>query len=377
MRKALLNILLMSVLTACDFFYSEVPYKGNEEESMLVVNSTMDASRPYDARAYVGRSYFMTDSTQYLVEDTGDGRYYYGRKSGVLKDAFVTIQVGQNAPMELKYRALNKGSDNVDSLGCYVIPRSSFCEVKPGDTLRLNVAHSRYGSAEAIQVCPSIVEGKISNVSFNKYGEMSFALQLPAYKGSADDVLAIEVNLYDVNAKVYSTAKDTEELLYEFVNYYEPYVYSLDPIFSQLENSQTSAGYFGGHTIYIPASAMKFSRIVNCIMDMRIPDNGREENVVMERLTMDLKLTTLTKEGYEYKRSYQCAVSRETSLPELTSRSDASSLNLMDYIEDLFDELGGQEDYLLYGNIEGERKRVLGHFSLQQTSSVAFEYTRE
>lgn len=398
-RNILLCALCVLGMASCeDFFNSEVPYTGKADDRKLVVNATIQDGRYMRYGLFVSQSYFIFDSAQYVIKaDTfynSNGGYwisYYEeqRSLGLLDDADVTLTIGHNEPIPFSYGREAYWPQKIYPLA-----------ISAGDTVRLHVSHPVYGEAFGCQVQPAQISARIADVTFSNFGQVSFLLDIDPYEGAADDVVSISYHFANGNGTVTETAKSlfgNKTSSWPFWAYYgQRTLYSLDPVFSQLPNYQTSSGYYGASagyydgaaSLYLPASALRDGASLRMIADQHLVTNDPDltYNVTFDTLQMEVQLMVHTYDDYRYTTSF-ANMQGQTAVDE-PSHIMQTGGNIFDDINEIFSSLGGAEHYLLFGNLSSKDypnptsassdvPDVYGHFTLRSSSVCHYEYERK
>ena len=339
------------LMSGCNFFYSTVEYRGKEAEPRLCVVSCMQPpSMAYDqVRVDVLHSEFFL---------------YTGRTDiPVLQDAQVSLQVNHASPMLLPfvsdpdtiYSMRNTYDMNASVLSGYFSAPVAFAAL---DTLRLQVSHPVYGTADAVQVCPAKQAFTLTLDSVSQYGEMWCHLHLAPYAGSMSDVLTLQAVTQLPDARELTT-----------------YIYTEDTCAARYDNVQLLS-YFAGAQLHLPVSAE--ARDIPVVLDAHI---------VTDTLQLIMYALTRTREDYEYKTSLDRVLARSMYVPVLSSMNESDPERMGFTMEELFNEiaesfdvLGQAENYQVYGNLTGTNTLGLqpfGCFSLVNLTEQTIHYIDE
>ena len=366
-KYAFILVLTPFILHGCDFFYSTVEYKGREAEPRLCVTSHVEANSSL-ARVDVLHSEFFLNAAKDSLP--------------VLRDALVTLQRNNDAPVSLTYVP---GHDTVTSysengwsvrkfpLGHYEAPISFF----ESDTVRLHVEHPDYGSVDAIQVCPMMPFAELTIDSVSVYNEVYCRLSLPPYRrfgrGDLTDVLMLTATVGAGKTVYYSMNP--------------AYMYSRDPALTTYQKYQTTTGYYGGIALFLPVSDQP--REIQLVLDHYtsysdepLPYDEYDDDTDVEdeqKLSVNINLQSHTLDSYRYMYTLSRTLDSPFSnyMPDLTSEStmrgddvpDINIAEIFNIISEEFSVLGNAEGYQVYSNLTGKNKRNLQPFGCFRMSN--------
>ena len=352
-RYTYIILSLSLLLPGCDFFYSEVEYKGKEAEPRLCVVSHIKANSSM-ARVDVLHSEFFLNAAKDSLP--------------VLRDALVTLKRNNDAPVPLVYVPGNDTfAANIEygfkklPYGHYEAP-ISFSE---NDIIRLHVEHPEYGLVYAEQVCPQMPYFELQVDSLSVYNEVYGRLYLPAYKGKMTDVLALKANM-EGNLMTY--------------------IYSRDPVFATYPNYQTTSGYYGGRELYLPVSDQP--REIQVILDRyttgrvspvypsgspSFNPEGPDTTKVSDKITMSIDATSHTIDSYQYINTlmrvagdpfgnYVPDMTSERAMRQNDQGMEFDIAEIFNIISEEFNVLGNAEGYQVYINLTGKNKQNLQPF---------------
>lgn len=340
MRKRNQHIIILLLtavgLCSCNFFDSEVPYNGKRDKGRLVVNSFMFDHRPM--RVQVAHSWFFTDSTRFMA----------GNEYGALKDAVVTTECRPLIGSGREAHTWSLTGKLAENGFFYVSPDS--LPAAGGDTLLLHVSQPEYGEAFGVQVMPHRAKAQLTAPTVNSYGQLTFSIVFEPYTGNESDVVLLQLPEFTV----YGTQKYNKYIYAEedpISNYGTPYLYSRDLAFDVLDNKRSDSGYFGGQMIWLSAKSLKDGATVQLIADGHVYQEDTELKI--DSAVLNLEMFVCTNDAYLYLAGRNRMYSSSGSLPEPSSvsTSDERETDLFALLGELFDELGRQEDYQLYGNL--------------------------
>ena len=370
-KYAFILVLTPFILHGCDFFYSTVEYKGREAEQRLCVTSHVEANSSL-ARVDVLHSEFFLNAAKDSLP--------------VLRDALVTLQRNNDAPVPLTYVPGHDTATNYSEYGYglkrfpyghYEAPISFFeC-----DTVRLHVEHPDYGSVDAIQVCPMMPYAELTIDSVSVYDEVYCHLYLPPYKrygrGDLTDVLMLTASV-DVGKTAY-------------ISTYTAYMYSRDPALTTYHKYQTTTGYYGGTVLFLPVSDQP--RDIQLILDHYTA--GRTEpwqddeydddtdSTGEQKMSVNINLQSHTLDSYLYMYTLSRTLDSPFSnyLPDLTSEStmrgevapDINIAEIFNIISEEFSVLGNAEGYQVHSNLTGKNKLNMQPFGCFRMSNWYLE----
>ena len=373
-------VMAAMLLCSCrEFFYSDIPYTGADEDCHLITNSVV--VKDNIARVFVNRSYFILDKNQYEESMIS---------SGGLQDASVRMQVAgkwqdlslYNAEAEnvserfvpCSERELGGSPERSELIsGCYVTADS--LKVSTGDTVRLHISHPVYGEAWATQIVPAEVQMTVKEVSRNKYNQILFDCTFAPYTGADDDVIILRLDSVLLSAYTIKRHFFSTDTTYLYNN--RTLLYSSNPIFGYLHNAKTLSGYYGGREIYIRGAELRETKTVSCFVDYFIGESTTDLHID----TMYAAITTrsVTADCYLYAQSLASVRGYRASVQEPSSISSESNEGeytiTFDDLSEMVDELGSLEGTLLYTNFsQSERggaakgKQPLGLFGFASRS---------
>ncbi|MBQ0119004.1 MAG: DUF4249 family protein [Bacteroidales bacterium] len=365
------------LLSSCDFFYSTVPYNGNEEPPLLVVNALLNEQEP--PRVYISRSFFFADTARYIrVPDSrySSGYRNLGSHNGNLCDASACLIItNHHSPFtnNLHYIPASQASAYADELGYYT---TDDLHLSPHDTVTLRVSHPLYGSASATQVCPDTIRVSIQSVEITNYAEAKIKLYIAPYHGNSDDVIFLSCGMcFDGS---YSFKFDNRSYVRPLpTSLLSPYLYSYNNAFLEFNTYQSDYGYFAGQHLLLPASAIRNGLTLDLIADAHIinfPPTIEELHCAPKAVQLRLIAMACTRDYYMYVQSVKASKGYiDTYVPRLTSAPEVegNSGDIIGQIADVFSELGGQEGTQIQCNIHGG----IGHFCLSSTDTCYYEYT--
>lgn len=356
MSKHILYLILLPLLalTACE---TVIPYNGPTEPQMLVLNCEYRISDTAAAVPviYVTHSFFMGQGAVDTVREThyyGDHEYtytYYRPSAGWVTDAEVSVRVDDGPWVPAHY----------DAERCAYLP-TEWTTPAPGARIAIRASHPKHGEVETYQTVPRPLTATGEWVSTDANGLTHFRLHLPAYEGDDDEVIGIRCigtleQSFRTSGYPHRTWTDTIDIRE---------TYSLEPVFGQLHNLQSTSGYYGasGGMLYLPASALRTPLTLDMYADWPTGSYWGGVTMSFSILTLGVEVCATTIDDYRYTtslRSYRLADphGRETG-------NDGFDIN--EILEEVGEMLGAQEPTQIYTNITGG----LGHFAVSQSHVV-------
>lgn len=361
---AILIVALCAVcLHSCDpennFFFHPVEFKGEITEPKLVVTGMLHAG--YTPMVFVNRSVFFTerkDETKDSVWRDEFGRYEYYADRHYLADATVEMRIDDGAWLPLH-------PEPYMSDGCYYT-----CDriLETGEKVTIRVQHKDFHDVATVsQRIPAFPHAIISLGQYTPDDTtIPFTIELPAYAGDSTDLLRITaityVHEYLTRYDYYSqnTVTDTTETQY-------PYVYSQDFRFAPYDkmNKRLSSNYFGaglfGLYTAVPMQPTQYA--------MRAVVNGKYYYSTSSTPTIDsivVNVAAVSRDEYLNAASIRAAryYNYDERVPDYFSTQESTDMtDIIEIIQDIFDEMGNMEATQLYDNVDGG----IGHVSSATT----------
>ena len=388
-RNFFILFILSVALSACDWFYKEVPFNGRMDKSEMVVTSSLLAGK--NPIVYVNESNFFLDPTAYEWDSSQvivDGDYATTIqekrvRKGYLQDATVQMTINGGSAMVLHggwvVDTVVNSSNSVAIRTVYAYTADHI--LAPGDTVLLTVSAPEYKemarvqqivpkapNATIISFDPNALDGPEDDL--NDVRLTKVAVRIPAYQGSATDFITFKATCY---AHRYELIRQTNILTSEeptdsvYVHQISPisFIYSNNPIFaaSTGTNKSLSQGYYGasGHGLFCQPNTKdeEIVFVVPYVSDVYdytgVLTESHKESLVIEvmALTQDEYLRVSSMFAADYYYNY------------LTDywKVDDGGLNLVETITEIFDEMGSLEGVQLYGNVEN----AIGHVTASTT----------
>lgn len=406
----LLTIVFVSCETIGEWFYHTVDYQGNSLDPKMVVSAHLQAgNRP---EIFVNTAYFIEDSLRmdtdtFLVwtDEYGneEASISKGIRKGYLHNADVQMRVNNGEWMTLHEEYKKFFPDKKWVSDAYYMAYLYTCDylIQPGDSVELRVRdESLKAEATAQQRVPDKVMASVSDVeTYDMTIESSlqlcqFNLHLPACTRDAD-VLRLkftcytsqtyhtQVRDYDEQTHTFSELRDTVIVSSELI----PGTFGQDVCFERYDNmcSRLSHGWYGSEiglymdapsepmTIPVCAYFMKEQDIdwgiywssqasdAQAHLSERTKvacDGDNSTHCQTDSIVVELQM--FTREAYLYAAS-MVAAEDYNYLYEIDDpwRDDnyGPGEEIVDMIEDIFDEMGSLEPIPIFGNVNG----AIGH----------------
>lgn len=324
-----LLLVLMTLVGCRDMFIREIDFEGETEPEMLVLTSTLEVGQSPEIR--VSHSFFFNRTDK--------------RPDDWITDAQLTLRINSQT-YTLAYR---------DS-GFYSNP--SIPPLAPRDTVQVVATHPKYATATAQQILPGQINAKVASYELQS-GWLVFDLDLDAYQGNPDDVIAIH-------------AAGQLKALYMLTNpvtWDMNILYSSDIIFAQAQNPEAE-GYYGimnGGLLYFPASLLKQPRRIRLFLDafiMHYESLDWYKNIQISAL--EVYVMAYTQAVYRFDQSQRSYDAKYLPAPSGLPTEDENFM--LEIMEELQAMLGEQEPKMVYSNVDGGLGVVAG------CSSSIFSY---
>lgn len=364
----------MLLLTACDWFYHAVPYNDKVDRPEMVVTSNLEVGR--SPRIYVNESVFFLDPN-HNVADTihEEGIYTYDwinrhLRYNYLTDAEVTMTVNGGTPIRLE------GAERLDTLNIekdfgyeQTRIRSAYSyttdyRLQPGDRIEITVRHPRYEApARVVQQMPYTPQFVVENVKLEDasdyYCLATFTLRLLPYQGEETDMLVFSGVSHSHEVQKDAFFHQTRTIQLSRWN-----IYSQDMSFVGYDktNNQLSAGYYGANRqgLYRPINRGEEKLTVSVLCYSPGPD------CYLDSVRLDVK--AVTRDHYLYTSSMIAAGYYSVQAPDVTARQEEE--NIVEDIQDMFDEMGSMEGIQLYSNVAN----AIGHVTATSATRPYWYY---
>ena len=394
MKKILYITAILStlLLTSCqDMFNKMIEYNGEEEDPVLCINAEIVVGQAM--KVFVTRSWFFLDESRYV----GNPQNMITRR-GIVRDADVQMQVndGEWQPLTFVYIPDTILYDHVTERASYYTSDYSF---QAGDKVTIRAQHPDFATVTATEIVPAKPE---TAITFNEQREnvFSFTISVDKLPRQSDDVIFFYVVGFGHCA--YMWADNIEEVAdgYTFDSVAEcsplvfQRIYSEDFMFSEFNLPRTNHGFYtqngplyttashfsngGGVTILLDCAKYNFNGVgysETLGKGFRSKEEGYPSLLGMDEYYLDSVYVRvrLSNESFYMYRTTLLANSGSSSSrgPEISLYSndgeESGYGNIFDDISEIFSELGVQEGYQAYTNVEGG----FGHFCfLNQSGQI-------
>lgn len=352
MKKSAIHIfilpLIVLTMTACElgnnWFIHPVSYNDKEDKPQMVVTSFLEAGKA--PKIYVNESIFFLDpnhnENDTIVVENGLYTYSYidtHIRYNYITDADVIMTVNGGTPVRLE------GSMQMDTIlthgtyytAEYVKPAFSYTTdyvLQPGDNVEITVSHPKYEeTAHTKQHIPNQPQYQVENVQLDSlnpyYGFVTYTLRLLPYSGDPSDMLVFSGNT-------------------QFGPQTRHFVYSKDLSFEGYDktNNRLSNGYYGSNSLGIYRAVNQTEEVIKVSLLFQGGDKPDYAQLTVQAVTRDHYLYTASMIAAEY---YHAIV--------LNFDVNGGGDNIVDEIQDLFDEMGSMEGIQIYNNVE----HAIGH----------------
>ena len=315
-----LLLVLMTLVGCRDMFIREIDFEGETEPEMLVLTSTLEVGQTPEIQ--VSHSFFFNRTDK--------------RPDDWITDAQLTIHINSQT-YTLAYR---------DS-GCYTNP--SIPPLAPRDTVQVVASHSKYATATAQQILPGQIQAKVVSYELQS-GWLVFDLDIDAYEGNPDDVIAIHAA-----GKLKAMMADYPVVVDMNI------LYSNDIIFAQAQNAEAE-GYYGvmyGGLLYFPASLLQKPRHIRLFLDSyRMQYESLDWYKDIQIASLEVYVMAYTQAVYRFDQSQRSNEAKYLPAPSgLPTQDENVMQEIMDEIQAM---LGEQEPKLVYSNVDGGLGIVAG-----------------
>ena len=389
MKKILYILLSLLLLTSCeDMFHKMIVYNGDEEPPVLCLNAEITVGRPM--KVYVTRSWFFLDENRF-VGNPNNGI----TRRGIVGDATVQMQVNDG---EWKPLAFVHIPDT--TLYGHVTERASYytCDYafQAGDKVTIRAEHPDYETVTATEVVPAKPQYTVTQ---NEQREQvfSFTFSVDSIPAADDGVIFFYVVGFGHRQHTHLQIRDNvdEGYVYDSIMYYEPVVcqriFSEDFMFSEYNLPRTSHGFYTQNgPLYTSADHFLTNKQVTILLDFAKYNYNGElwmdtigtdtianrydlQGVDDAKLVLDSVVVNVRLSNYSFYR-YRATVyansgssssyAPEISLYENSGTEQGYNGDIFGDLSELFSELGVQESFQAYTNVNGG----FGHFSFMNQS---------
>ena len=391
MKKILYILTSLLMLTSCeDMFRKMVVYNGDEEPPVLCLNAEITVGRPM--KVYVTRSWFFLDENRFV----GNPQNGVTRR-GIVGDANVQMQVNDGEWQTLTFVHL---PDTV--LYGHVTERASYytCDYgfKAGDKVTIRAEHPDYETVTATEVVPAEPQFTVTQ-NEQRDQVFSFTISVDSLPAVNDEVIFFYI--VGFGRRQYTVVDLGDQVdggyAYDSIVRNEPMVfqrlYSEDFMFSEYNLPRTNHGYYSQNgPLYTSADHFLSGKQVTILLDCaKYSYNGDSwedtigSYVIANRydlhgvgdgkLILDSVVVNVRLSNYSFYR-YRATIlanngGTSRTAPEISiydnSESGEGYGDIFSEISEVFSELGVQEGFQAYTNIDGG----FGHFAfLNQTIQI-------
>lgn len=367
--KRYIHILCLSgiclILTACDsdnnFFYHPVTFRGEATEEQLVLTGILRADE--QPRLYVNSSRFFQDTVpmdSMFHEGGWNGYYLYYHNPRFLPDAQVEMQI-DNGDWQTMYTDTFSIAQYGGSIGYYFTADRL---LKEGEQAVFRVSHPRFQQVASVSQQIPYTPKAIITAMPDAYQEgevnfINFQVELPAYRGDTSHFYRFKATTYITNHEEY---QDPDTCFHYIWQDSYSYLYSRDIQFLTCKeiNKSLSKGYYGSSLgLYAPTShePIQFQLLaLQCNPKYPAPQRIGYDSIWAEIDSIVLSVETVTRDEYLHwaKMVQGKYVSRYA--PDYFAEESSSNNgmgNIVEDIQDMFDEMGNMEGVQLYDNVEG------------------------
>lgn len=367
--KRYIHILCLSgiclILTACDsdnnFFYHPVTFRGEATEEQLVLTGILRADE--NPRLYVNSSRFFQDTVpldSMFHEGGWNGYYLYYHNPRFLPDAQVEMQI-DNGDWQTMYTDTFSIAQYGGAIGYYFTADRL---LKEGEQAVFRVSHPRFQQVASVsQQIPFTPKAIITALS-DAYQEgevnfINFQVELPAYRGDTSHFYRFQATTYITNHEEY---QDPDTCFHYIWQDSYSYLYSRDIQFLTCKeiNKSLSKGYYGSSLgLYAPVShePIQFQLLaLQCNPKYPAPQRIGYDSIWAEIDSIVLSVETVTRDEYLHwakmvQGKYVSRYAPDYFAEE--SNNNNGMGNIVEDIQDMFDEMGNMEGVQLYDNVEG------------------------
>ena len=367
--KRYIHILCLSgiclILTACDsdnnFFYHPVTFRGEATEEQLVLTGILHADE--QPRLYVNSSRFFQDTVpmdSMFHEGGWNGYYLYYHNPRFLPDAQVEMQI-DNGDWQTMYADTFSIAQYGGAIGYYFTADRL---LKEGEQAVFRVSHPRFQQVASVSQQIPFAPKAIITALPDAYqeGEVSFInfqVELPAYRGDTSHFYRFQATTYITNHEEY---QDPDTCFHYIWQDSYSYIYSRDIQFLTCKeiNKSLSKGYYGSSLgLYAPVShePIQFQLLaLQCNPKYPTPLRTGYDSIWTEIDSIVLSVETVTRDEYLHwakmvQGKYVSRYAPDYFAEE--SNNNNGMGNIVEDIQDMFDEMGNMEGVQLYDNVEG------------------------
>ena len=367
MRRYIQFLVFISALTlaSCEyhnnFFYHPVTFRGEVTEEQLVLTGILLADEK--PRLYVNSSRFFQDTLpmdSMFHEGRGNGYYLYYNNPRFLPDAQVEMQIDKG-----DWQAMYADTFSIAQYGGatgYYFTADKL--LRAGEQVAFRVRHPRFQQVASVsQQIPFAPQATIT-VLPDSYREgdirfLGFQVNLPAYRGDTSHFYRFKATTYLTNHEEY---QDPDTCFHYIWHESYSYIYSRDMhmMTCQEINKSLSKGYYGSSLgLYAPAShePVPFRLLaLQCNPQYPTPQRIGYDSIWADIDSIVLHVETVTRDEYLHwakmvQGKYVSRYAPDYFAEE--SNNNNGMGNIVEDVQDMFDEMGNMEGVQLYDNVEG------------------------
>ena len=382
--KRYIHILCLSgiclILTACDsdnnFFYHPVTFRGEATEEQLVLTGILRADE--QPRLYVNSSRFLQDTVpmdSMFHEGGWNGYYLYYHNPRFLPDAQVEMQI-DNGDWQTMYADTFSIAQYGGAIGYYFTADRL---LKEGEQAVFRVSHPRFQQVASVSQQIPFTPKAIITALPDAYQEgevnfINFQVELPAYRGDTSHFYRFQATTYITNHEEY---QDPDTCFHYIWHDSYSYLYSRDIQFLTCKeiNKSLSKGYYGSSLgLYSPVShePIQFQLLaLQCNPEYPAPQRIGYDSIWAEIDSIVLSVETVTRDEYLHRAKMVQGKYVSRYAPDYfaeESNNNNGMGNIVEDIQDMFDEMGNMEGVQLYDNVEGG----IGHVSAVNSNTYIF-----
>lgn len=344
-----------------NFFYHPVSFRGEVTEEQLVLTGILHADeRP---RLYVNSSRFFQDTVpldSMFHEGGWNGYYLYYHNPRFLPDAQVEMSV-DDGDWQTMYADTFSIAQYGGATGYYFTADKL---LRAGEQIAFRVRHPRFQQVASVsQQIPFAPQATIT-VLPDSYREgdirfLSFQVNLPAYRGDTSHFYRFKATTYLTNHEEY---QDPDTAFHYTWQESYSYTYSRDMhmMTCQEINKSLSKGYYGSSLgLYAPAShePTQYQLLaLQCNPKYPAPQRIGYDSIWAEIDSIVFSVETVTRDEFLHwaKMVQGKYVSRYAPnyFAEESNNNNGMG-NIVEDVQDMFDEMGNMEGVQLYDNVEG------------------------
>lgn len=357
--------LVVFACTACDsdnnFFYHPVTFRGEVTEEQLVLTGILHADEK--PRLYVNSSRFFQDTVpldSMFHEGGWNGYYLYYHNPRFLPEAQVEMSV-DDGDWQTMYADTFSIAQYGGATGYYFTADKL---LRAGEQVAFRVSHPRFQQMASVsQRIPFAPQATIT-VLPDSYQEgdirfLGFQVNLPAYRGDTSHFYRFKATTYLTNHEEY---QDPDTAFHYTWQESYSYTYSRDMqmMTCQEINKSLSKGYYGSSLgLYAPVShePIQFQLLaLQCNPKYPAPQRIGYDSIWAEIDSIVFSVETVTRDEYLHwakmvQGKYVSRYAPDYFAEE--SNNNNGMGNIVEDVQDMFDEMGNMEGVQLYDNVEG------------------------